>query len=185
VSNLDQNENGPEAAAEFDSAMDDLLLSTKMEDIAAERDKLAAEKAELEDTLKRRQADFENFRRRTERERAEMFEYATMEALRAMLPVLDGFDRALKAAPVEEGPVKDYAEGIRLICQNFMESLTKLGLETVESTGQIFDPNQHHAVQKEQRDDLEDQTIMEEYQRGYKFKGKLLREAMVKVSVKQ
>jgi molecular chaperone GrpE len=177
VSNIDQNENGPEAGPEDDSAAS--------VDLAIRIEEILVEKAELEDALKRRQADYENYRRRVERERAETFEYATMEVLRNMLPVLDGFERALKAAPAEAGPVRDYAEGIRLLYQNLLDSLTKIGLEPVESAGKVFDPNQHHAVQKEQRDDMDDQTIMEEYQRGYKFKGKLLREAMVKVSVKQ
>jgi len=158
--------------------------AAQLEAVAAERDRLAADKAELEDLLKRRQADHENFRRRAERERADVFEMASMEAVRGVLPVLDDFERALQSVPGEDGSGSEYAKGVQLIYQRLHDALVKLGLEPVESAGKSFDPNLHHAVQKEHRDDCEDHTVLEEYQRGYNFKGKLLRPAMVKVSVK-
>ncbi|MBK5292665.1 MAG: nucleotide exchange factor GrpE [Acidobacteriia bacterium] len=145
---------------------------------------LSAEKAELEDLLKRRQADHENFRRRAERERAEVYEIASMETVRMMLPTVDDLERALQTIPEEEGPLREYAKGTHLIYQRLMETLTKLGLEPLETVGQHFDPNLHHAVQKEQRKDVDEETVLEEYQRGYNFKGRPLRPAMVKVSVK-
>lgn len=147
-------------------------------------EKLAEQCAELNDRLLRLRADYENFRRRAERERADVFDYATMEAVRAMLPILDDFERALSTRPKDNGPVRDYATGMELIYQRLLESLKKLGLEPVDATGQPFDPNLHHAVQKEVRDDVDDHTVLEQYQRGYNFKGKLLRAAMVKVAVK-
>jgi molecular chaperone GrpE len=149
--------------------------------LVEERDRLAAEKAELQDRWLRSRAEFDNFRRRAERERADLFEFAGMEAVRAMLPVLDDFERALKV----ESADREYAKGMELIYQRMFESLKKLGLEPLNSTGQIFDPNLHHAIDSAPSTEVEDQTILDEYQRGYNFKGKLLRPAMVKVAVRQ
>ena len=157
-----------------------------LETAIAERDKLAADKATLEDLLVRRQADLENYRRRVEREKSETREFASMEATQSLLPLLDDFERSLKAAPAgyEEGPLAEYAKGVELIYRRLLETLSKLGLEPIAAQGAIFDPNLHNAIQKEERDDIEDQTVLEEYQRGYNFKGRLLRPAMVKVAVK-
>lgn len=163
-------------------ALDD--LAAQLEAVTVERDRLAGENEELQDRLLRRQADFENFRRRVERERAELFEYAGMEAVRALLPVLDDFERALKARPALEGPAAEYARGIEFIYQRLFDTLKKLGLEPLEAAGRPFDPNLHHAVETVTASDAEDHTVVEEFQRGYNFKGKLLRPAMVKVAVK-
>ena len=138
-----------------------------------------AEKAELNERVLRTQAEFQNFRRRVEKERLELSEYASMEAVRTLLPILDDFERALK---VEHGG-NEYAKGIELIHQRFGAALQKLGLEPIVSEGQIFDPNLHHAVEMAETEDAPDQTVLAEYQRGYNFKGRLLRAAMVKVAV--
>ena len=152
----------------------------------AEREKLAADKAVLEDLLVRRQADLENYRRRVEREKSETREFASMDAAQSLLPLLDDFERSLKSAPAgyEEGPLAEYAKGVELIYRRLLETLTKMGLEPIASLGAVFDPHLHNAIQKEERIDIDDQTVLEEYQRGYNFKGRLLRPAMVKVAVK-
>ncbi|MEZ5355107.1 MAG: nucleotide exchange factor GrpE [Bryobacteraceae bacterium] len=170
---------------ESPGAVDDPVSSSggSAETWAAEREMLIAERAELQDLLLRRQADFDNYRRRVEREKAEMRDYASEDAVRALLPILDDFDRGLRLAPEEEGPVRDYARGVELIHQRLTEALVKLGLEKVESQGQRFDPNLHNAIQKESVSGVADQTILEEYQCAYRFKGRLLRPAMVKVAV--
>jgi len=147
--------------------------------LIAERDRLATEKADLYDRLIRRQADFENFRRRAERERAEISEYATMESVRAMLPVIDDFERALQVETAD----KDYAKGMELIYQCMMEALKKLGAEPLESLGKHFDPHVHHAIEMTPTTESPDHTVLAEYQRGYNFRGRLLRPAMVKVAV--
>lgn len=152
--------------------------------ITAERDQLAAEKLDLNDRLLRRQADFENFRRRADREKAEIIEYASMESVRQLLPVLDDFERALGAAPDRDGPAGDYVKGLDLIAQRFAETLRRLGLEPMETVGQPFDPNVHHAVEMVEDEQAADHTVLAEYQRGYTFKGRLLRPAMVRVAVK-
>lgn len=148
---------------------------------SAERDRLAKEKMELQDLLQRRQAEFENFRRRGERERSEIFEYAAMDSVKALLPVLDDFERAVKV----ESADKEYARGMELIYQRLFESLKKLGLEPIASDTPLFNPHIHHAVEMMDTKDHPDQTILDEYQKGYNFKGRLLRPALVKVAVNQ
>ncbi len=147
----------------------------------SERNRLAKEKLELQDLLQRRQAEFENYRRRTERERSDLFEFAAMDAVKALLPVLDDFARALKV----ESADKEYARGMELIYNRLFETLKKLGLEPISEEVPLFNPHIHHAVEMVDTKDHPDQTILEEYQRGYYFKGRLLRPAMVKVAVNQ
>ena len=152
--------------------------------LAEENARLNEEKAELEDLLRRRQAEFDNFRKRAERERAELYEDATMSTVAKMLPIVDDFERAFATSQAAEGPVAEYAKGMALIHQQFLDALGKLGLKALESVGKEFDPNLHHGIQKVEVPGTEVDTVMEEYQRGYLFKEKLLRPAMVKVAVK-
>jgi molecular chaperone GrpE len=153
---------------------------TQLAAVAAERDQLAAEKADLKDRLLRALADFDNFRRRAERDRSEYVQFASMEMVRDLIPILDDFRRAVKVDTAD----KEYAKGIELIDQRLFETLKKAGLEPIEAAGKLFDPNLHQAVDRVQSEDWPDQTVLEEYQSGYNFKGKLLRPAMVKVAVK-
>jgi molecular chaperone GrpE len=148
---------------------------------AGERDRLTKEKNELQELLQRRQAEFENYRRRVERERSELFEYAAMDTVKALLPVLDDFERALKVETAD----KEYARGMELIYNRLYEALRKLGLEPLSTEGTLFNPHEHHAVDMVDTKEHPDQSILEEYQRGYKFKGRLLRPAMLKVAVNQ
>lgn len=143
----------------------------------------AKEKAELEDLLRRRQAEFENYRRRVDRERSDFAEYAAMESVRGLIPILDDFERALNAA---KSGVSDseFVKGVELIYKRLLDALGKQGLEPIVTEGQKFDPHYHEAVQRLEQDGAEDGTILEEYQRGYNFKGKLLRPSMVKVAVR-
>ena len=148
--------------------------------LTAERDQLAADKADLKDRLLRALADFDNFRRRAERDRSEYVQFAAMEMVRDLIPILDDFRRAVKVETAD----KEYAKGIELIDQRVFETLKKAGLEPIEAAGKRFDPNLHQAVDRVQSKELPDQTVLEEYQSGYNFKGKLLRPAMVKVAVR-
>jgi len=150
-----------------------------LEAVTAERDHLLEEKNDLLDRLLRRQAEFDNFRRRAERERADVLEYAHTESVRAILPVLDDFERALKTETAE----RVYARGMELIYQRLLDALKKLGLEPISAKGQKFDPHIHHAVDMVETDVIAEQTILDEYQQGYNFRGRLLRPAMVKVAV--
>jgi len=148
--------------------------------LTAERDQLAAEKADFKDRWLRTLADFDNFRRRAERDRSEYVQFAAMELVRDLIPILDDLRRAVQAETAD----KEYAKGIELIDQRLLETLKKAGLEPIEAAGKPFDPNLHQAVDRAQSEELPDQTVLEEYQSGYNFKGKLLRPAMVKVAVK-
>ena len=156
-------------------------LSGAVAEAHAERDRVAKEKAEIQDLLQRRQAEFENFRRRSERERGELLEFASMDTVKALLPVLDDFERALKI----ESADTEYARGLELIYGRFYDALKRLGLEPISAEVPLFNPHIHHAVEMVDTKDHPDQTILEEYQRGYYFKGRLLRPAMVKVAVNQ
>jgi molecular chaperone GrpE len=147
--------------------------------VTAERDRLLEEKNELVELLRRRQAEFDNFRKRAEREKSEVLEYAHSDSVRAILPILDDFERALKSDTAD----KVYARGMELIYQRLADALKKLGLETISTKGQKFDPHVHHAVDMVETADVEEQTILDEYQPGYNFRGRLLRPAMVKVAV--
>ncbi len=164
---------------EFLPAVD---VAEELRVVTAERDQAVAEKAELRDQLLRRQADFENFRRRAERDRSEFVQYAGMEMVGELLPILDDFERALQVECVD----KDYVTGIALIYQRLVDALKKAGLEPIETEGQQFDPHLHQAVESaDAGDGVEDQAILAVFRRGYNFKGRLLRPAMVKVAVKR
>jgi molecular chaperone GrpE len=172
VDNKEANKAPAEANA--DAGNDQATL-----DAASALAALATERDELKELLLRRQAEFDNYRKRTERERSEYLQYAGMELVRDMLPILDDFDRALKA----ECGSPDYARGIEMIYSRMYETLKKMGLEPIEATGKSFDPHMHQAVERVETKDAPDGTILAEFQRGYMFKGKMLRPSMVKVAV--
>jgi molecular chaperone GrpE len=151
--------------------------------LTLERDQLAEQRAELQDRNLRLQAEFENFRRRAERDRGEFAEYAGMEMARALLPTLDDLERALKAATDAGNSADDFVKGVELIYNRLIDTLKKQGIQPIEAEGSKFDPNVHHAVQRVPTDEVEEGVVLEVYQRGYNFKGKLLRPAMVKVAV--
>jgi molecular chaperone GrpE len=171
-------EDEPRAAEDSVQTSD---AASALEAVLAERDQLLVERADLQDRLLRRQAEFENFRRRAEKERADVLEYAATDTVRTLLPVADDFERALKV----ESADKEYARGMELIYQRLVGALTRLGLEPIIAEGQPFDPNVHHAIEMVEREDVEDHTVIGEFQRGYNFRGRLLRPAMVKVAVKK
>lgn len=152
----------------------------QMGQLRAELDNVKADREELRELLLRRQAEFDNFRKRTERERSEYLQFASMEAVKDLLPVLDDFERALKS----EAGNADYAKGVEMIYSRMYDALKKLGLEPIEAAGQQFDPHLHQAVERVPTDEVPDNTVLGEFQRGYHFKGKLLRPSMVRVAVK-
>ena len=173
----------PESNPSIDSNDEGLPAVTvegQLSAVTAERDQLAAEKADLQDRLRRSLADFDNARKRFEQQRSDFVQFAAMDLVRELLPALDDFERALKVETQDE----NYAKGVQLIYQRFYDTLKKLGLEPMEVVGKPFDPNRHQAVDRVQTSEVEDQTVLAEFQRGYNFKGKLLRPAMVKVAVK-
>ena len=148
--------------------------------VTADRDRLAAENADLRDRILRLRAEFDNARRRFEQQRSEYVQFAAMDLVKEILPAVDDFERALQ---VDAGD-SNYVQGVKLIYQRLLEVLKKLGLEPMDTVGQRFDPNRHQAVERVPAESAQDQIILGEFQRGYLFKGKLLRPAMVKVAVR-
>jgi len=150
-------------------------------DLAAAYEKLKAEKDALYDRLLRKQAELENFRKRTQREKEEFLQHATADLIRALLPSLDGFERALahRGANVPA----EFSQGMELIYRDLLDVLRRAGLASIETVGKTFDPHLHQAVETVVSTDHRDQEIVEELQRGYRLKQRLLRPAIVKVAV--
>jgi molecular chaperone GrpE len=150
--------------------------------------KAADEHADLVDKLARRQADFDNFRKRTERERSETYNRALGEVVRRLLPVMDNLQRALETERTmevgESAEFKHFLEGVELINRQLGVVIEGLGVEVVPTVGHLFDPHVHEAVTTEQTDEVEPDTIVQEMQRGYRLGDKLLRPAMVKVATR-
>lgn len=150
-------------------------------DLATAYRKLVEEKRELYDRLLRKQAELENFRKRIQREKEEFLQHATADLIRALLPVLDSFERALQHR--NSNVPEDFNEGVELIYRNLLDVLTRAGLTAIETAGKLFDPHLHQAVETVEQACYRDQEIVEELQRGYKLKHRLLRPSVVKVAV--
>jgi len=159
---------------------DGLEAAGEMKSILLQLGRLQAEKDELYQTLVRRQADFENFRKRVERERQEDSRRSIMQVVESFLPVLDTFERAL-AAPVESG-FEQHRVGYDLIYKQMWEGLSRLGLERIEAKGKPFDPFVHQAIERVETTDHPDGTVLEEFQSGYKMRDKVIRPSMVRVA---
>jgi molecular chaperone GrpE len=162
-----------------DEAVNSAADTAAQDVLRGERDSLKAERDELKELLLRRQAEFDNFRKRSEREKSEFAQYAGMEIVKELLPVLDDFERALK---VDAGNT-EYERGVLMIYNRLAEALKKQGLEAIDTAGKMFDPHLHQAVERVETHDAPDNSILGEFQRGYFFKGKMLRPAMVRVAV--
>jgi len=155
-----------------------LAASTESAAPESELQKLRAERDSLLDRLARMQAEFENVRRRNAKEQQDFRDYAAADAIKPLLPVLDSFDRALQ---VKSEPA-DFRNGVDLIYKQLLSALAKLSVQPIMAKGEIFDPHYHEAIEMVETSDAPDHQVIEELQRGYKFKDRLLRPAMVKVA---
>jgi molecular chaperone GrpE len=144
----------------------------------SELDKLKAERDQLVDRVARLQAEFDNARKRAERERAEFRDYAAGSVIEQFLPVLDNFDLALKST----GSAEQLRAGVSLIVKQMEEILRQMQVVAVPAVGEAFDPRVHEALGSVERDDLPDQHVAEEIRRGYKLRDRLLRPALVRVA---
>ena len=144
-----------------------------------ELEKLRTERDSLLDRLARLQAEFENARKRAVREQQEFRDFATADAIKALLPAIDSFERALQTPSNQPG---EFRSGVELIYKQFQDAHTKLGVRPVPAKGQVFDPHVHEAIEMVETSDVPDHHVIEELQRGYKLKERLLRPAMVKVA---
>jgi molecular chaperone GrpE len=143
-----------------------------------ELQKLKAERDSLLDRLARSQAEFENARRRATKEQQDFRDFAMADAIKSLLPVVDNFERALQS----KSDAAEFRAGVDLIYKQLRDVLTKLGVQPIEAKGQQFDPHVHEAIEMVETSDATDHEVLEEWQRGYKFKDRLLRPAMVKVA---
>ena len=144
------------------------------------KDKKDEQIAELTDKVKRQLAEFENFRNRTEKEKSQMYMVGARDVIEKLLPVVDNFERGLKSIPEDQkdGPV---ASGMEMIYKQLITVLSDLGVTPIEAVGQEFDPNFHNAVMHAEDEELGENTVSEEFQKGYKYKDAVLRHSMVKV----
>jgi molecular chaperone GrpE len=194
----EQDTSGRESRDARDSAArGSLSVSSEVELLAAQAEarliedelqKAKSERQELHDLLARRQADFENYRKRTDRERAETYQRVAGEVAGQILPVLDNLRRACAVeASVEAGEseeFRNFLHGVELIAKQLNGVLESLGVVPVETVGQHFDPHVHEAVATEQTEEFEPDTVTQEIQRGYRIGDRLLRPAMVKVATR-
>jgi molecular chaperone GrpE len=150
--------------------------------LRSERDAKGREAAEAQERYLRTLADFENFRRRTGREREEWRRQAQEDVLREILPALDNFDRALAAPPAGDVD-RGFRTGVELIHRNFLAALERVGVRPFVAVGQPFDPVRHEAVARAERSDVDDQTVVTEALRGYLFHDRVLRPAQVVVAI--
>jgi molecular chaperone GrpE len=153
--------------------------ATKAAGPDVELEAVKLERDNLLDRLARMQADFENARKRAAREQQEYREYAVSESIKALLPILDSFERALKSGNLS---AEDFRSGIELIHKQLLDALGKLGLRTVEAKGQPFDPRFHEAIEMVDTTEAPDHEVLDELQKGYKLKDRLIRPAMVRVA---
>lgn len=136
---------------------------------------------ELQDRLKRQMAEFDNFRKRTEKEKSAMYEVGARDIIEKILPVVDNFERALAAVP-EDVKESSFAEGVEKIYKQFMKTLEDAGVEAIEAKGQQFDPNLHNAVMHIEDEAYGENEISQELQKGYKYRGTVVRHSMVQVA---
>jgi len=155
------------------------------EQIIEEVDELSAikkENATLKETNLRLQAEFQNYKRRTEKEKTEIYKYANEKIVVEMLAVMDNLDRALDSISHNADDHQNVLNGVEMIKKSFEELLDKEGVQVIASVDQPFDPNMHHAVMTEEKEGCDADVVIEEFQKGYKLGEKVVRPSMVKVS---
>ena len=145
------------------------------------KDKKDEKIAELNDRLMRQMAEFDNFRKRTEKEKQQMYGIGAAEVVEKLLPVVDNFERGL-AAMTEEEKETSFAQGIEMIYKQLMTALSDLGVTAIEAVGQEFNPDFHNAVMQAPSEDYESGVITQELQKGYLYKEKVVRHSMVVVA---
>ena len=167
---------GGEKPEETESGEESEMLKKKKK-----KDKMEEKIEELEDRVKRQMAEFDNFRKRTEKEKSHMYEVGARDVIEKILPVVDNFERGLASVPEDqkENPV---IVGMDKIYSQLMTTLTDLGVEPIAAVGEEFDPNYHNAVMHVEDEELGENVVAEEFQKGYMYKDTVIRHSMVKVA---
>lgn len=174
----EQKEEGDGRAGE-NEAVPDASQPEKKGFFSKKKDKRDQQIEELTDQLKRNMAEFDNFRKRTEKEKSAMYEIGAKDVIEKILPVIDNFERGLKAVP-EGGDA--FAEGMNMIYKQLLKTLEDLGVKPIEAVGQPFDPNFHNAVMHIEDENFGENVIAEEFQKGYLYRDSVVRHSMVKVA---
>ena len=178
----EEAEETPEEAAAKATAMEaEAREAFSDENLEEKQDKKDIAIADLTDRLKRSMAEFDNFRKRSEKEKATMFDMGARSIAEKILPVVDNFERAMVAAP-KEGDGKAFADGITMIYNQLKKTLEDLGVKPIDCVGQAFDPNFHNAVMHIEDESLGENVVAEELLKGYMYKDSVLRHSMVKVA---
>lgn len=144
-------------------------------------EKLEEKVKELEDMRVRQLAEFENFRKRSEKEKSQMFEVGAKSVIEKILPVMDNFERGLQGVPEEEKDAP-FVKGVEMVYKQMLTAFEEMGVKPIEAVGKEFDPNLHNAVMAVDDDSLESGTVAEEMQKGYMYKESVVRHSMVKVA---
>ena len=160
---------------------DEAKLSADSAAAEAEVAKIAGELNELRQTLMRRQADFDNYRKRIEKERADDAKRTTARVIESLIPIIDGFEQALAAH--REAEYENYRKGFELIYRQLVDNVARLGVGRTDPLGKQFDPHLHQAMDRTETGDKDEGTILQVFQPGYVFHGRVLRPAMVRVAV--
>ena len=174
-------ENSPDNSAAADSTVETNPIEAEYASADAEVGKLAKDLEDLRQTLLRRQADFDNYRKRVEKERSEDSRRSTARVIEALIPVVDSFDQAL--ASHREPEYANYRKGFELIHKQLIDNIAKLGAERIDPIGMTFDPHLHQAMDRTETTEKDEGTILQVFQPGYVFHGRVLRPAMVRVAV--
>jgi molecular chaperone GrpE len=179
--NRNINVNKDVDSADGEAVAEAKAVAADSEKADTEMAKLAADLEELRQTLQRRQADFDNYRKRIEKERFEDSKRATARVIEGLIPVIDGFEHALAAH--RETEYETYRKGFELIYKQLLDNIIKLGAERIDPVGKPFDPHLHQAMDRTETTEHADGIILQTYQPGYIFHGRVLRPAMVRVAV--
>ncbi|WP_440895894.1 nucleotide exchange factor GrpE [Amphibacillus sp. Q70] len=171
-----------EETEEIEEVEQELVEEATEEDSTDEKyQQLIIEKDELFDKFIRLQAEYDNYRKRTQREKAADLKYKSQALVTELLPVIDNFERALQTVSDDES-AKSFVEGMEMIYRQFQTILEAEGVEVIETVGETFDPNVHQAIMQVEDDQYESNVVVEEMQKGYRLKDRVIRPAMVKVN---
>ncbi len=172
------------ADSEEDAVEEDAETEKKGKKLFGKRnkkDKKDEKIEELTDRLTRQMAEFDNFRKRTEKEKSQMYEIGAKDIINKILPVVDNFERGLAAVPEEEKD-QPFVEGMEKIYKHFLTTLDEIGVKPIEAVGQEFNPDLHNAVMHVEDEELGENIIAEEFQKGYTYRDGVVRHSMVKVA---
>lgn len=174
--NTEEEVTEAEATAE---AAEEAAEDAKTEETVSAEEKLAEEIAGLKDRLMRHAAEFDNYKKRTQKEKEELYKMAVCDTIEKLLPVKDNLERAVLSTAEADEKV---AEGVKMIDKQFVDVLKEIGVEPIESVGAEFDPEKHNAVMHEENDEAKENTVVEEFMKGYLYKDKVIRHSVVKVA---